>query len=76
MADVRIVSRWGIASSLGRRWGSGSPRGRNAWSTVRKDCWYVAGKKEVSQPLANGGAPSAASVLVDQAAEKMCTQIV
>jgi hypothetical protein len=33
-------------------------------------------KGEVSQPLANGCAPSAASVLVDQAAEKMYTQIV
>lgn len=31
---------------------------------------------EVSKPLADGCAPSAASVLVDQAAEKMCTQIV
>jgi hypothetical protein len=37
---------------------------------------FCARKKEVSQPLANGRAPSAAFVLVDQAAEKLCTQIV
>ena len=37
---------------------------------------FCARKKEASQPLVNGRAPSAAFVLVDQAAEKMCTQIV